>query len=94
MCKRNIKQENYIKVREVAGMWKPKHLYLVPNENNQIGLDPEKPKEIWKRYVIDVFCEQKTKKLYQIDKDENIIQTVDLSQVIKKQNATYHLAKT
>lgn len=43
--------ELHLKVRDIAGVWKDKHHFIITNVSNQIELDLEKYKKIWKQYV-------------------------------------------
>lgn len=65
-------RELHQKVKEVTGIWKPKHLSIIANENNDIELDPEKQKRIWERYLRNLFGDNRPTEAPEVVKGESL----------------------
>ena len=53
-------RELHAKIKEVAGIWKPRQLALVTNENNEIVADTDQQKQIWERYIGELFKDDRS----------------------------------
>lgn len=65
-------RELHQKIRNVTGLCKPKQVSLIVNENNEVELDPDKQKQIWERYLKQLFGDRRTVTPPEVEKGENL----------------------
>lgn len=64
-------RELHRKIKEITGLWRPKHLSAIANDNGVIELDHNKQQAIWENYLRELFGDAGRKQEYpKIDKGE------------------------
>lgn len=78
-------RELHQKIKEIAGLWKPKNVSIIENENRDIELDPEKQKQIWEKYLLELFADKRPEDSRPIEKGDTIaILTAEVIRAIKE----------